>query len=113
MIEQHRRLQVDVSATSVWPQTRSLSTPHGIFASLAMTMWRNSALPPSYKGKGRSSRHTPYRAQPFDHAPNLRGQARLAEIKSLHRGAAAFADEVELVRRFDAFRRRLDAEHGT
>src|SRR3984893_2273602 len=32
MIEQHRRLQVEwVSATSVWLQTRSLSTPHGIF----------------------------------------------------------------------------------
>jgi hypothetical protein len=32
MIEQHRRLQVEwVSATSVWLQTWSLSTPHGIF----------------------------------------------------------------------------------
>src|SRR5882757_2909268 len=39
MIEQHRRLQVEwVSATSVWLQTWSLSTPHVIFASLAMTM---------------------------------------------------------------------------
>jgi hypothetical protein len=32
MIEQHRCLQVEGSATSVWLQTWSLSTPHGIFA---------------------------------------------------------------------------------
>ncbi|MGY3621847.1 transposase [Bradyrhizobium sp. USDA 10063] len=33
MIEQHRRLQVEwiQQPTSVWPQTWSLSTPHGIF----------------------------------------------------------------------------------
>ncbi|WP_208738553.1 hypothetical protein, partial [Bradyrhizobium vignae] len=38
MIEQHRRLQVEwIQQPSVWPQTWSLSTPHGIFASLAMT----------------------------------------------------------------------------
>jgi hypothetical protein len=39
MIEQHRRLQVELfQQTSVWLQTWALSTPHGIFASLAMTL---------------------------------------------------------------------------
>jgi hypothetical protein len=35
MSEQHRSLQVEGSATSVWLQTRSLSTPHGIFVASA------------------------------------------------------------------------------
>src|ERR1700754_5082085 len=43
MIKQHRSLsRLSVSATSVWPQTWLLSTPHGIFATLAMTDWKIS-----------------------------------------------------------------------
>src|SRR5262245_9082027 len=55
--------------------------------------------------------HVPYRSQRLDHPSDFRRLARLAEIESLHRGAAAFADEVELVRGLDAFRGGLDAEH--
>src|SRR4051812_32745946 len=56
-------------------------------------------------------RHAAYCAQRLDHASDLRGRGGLAEIISLHGGAAAFADEVELFNRLHTLRRGLDAEH--
>ena len=68
----------------------------------------------TYAGRraDRISRHAQNRTQPLDHPSGLSRRARPAEVISLHRGAAAFADEIELLHRLDAFRRGLDAEHG-